>query len=87
LGSGLRPQPLGGSSVRVPRQPRLCVLTGSHPLRGDVARVLRRVLGELARFETKVSVNLIVAQDRVTRADGEPLRVTVQRTRRGSTAL
>jgi hypothetical protein len=69
------------------RQPRLCLLTGSRPLRRDVARVLRRVLAELARFETKVPVDLIVVQDRVTRADGEPLRVAVQRTRRGSTTL
>ena len=70
-----------------PRQPRLCVLTGSRPLRRDMARMLRRVLAELARFETKVPVDLIVVQDRVTRADGEPLRVAVQRTRRGSTTL
>ena len=70
-----------------PRQPRLCLLTGSRPLRRDVARVLRRVLAELARFETKVPVDLVVVQDRVTRADGEPLRVAVQRTRRGSTTL
>ena len=69
------------------RQPRLCLLTGSRPLRQDVARALRRVLAELARFETRVPVDLIVVQDRVTRADGEPLRVAVQRTRRGSTAL
>jgi hypothetical protein len=69
------------------RQPRLCLLTGSRPLRRDVARALRCVLAELARFETKVPVDLIVVQDRVTRADGEPLRVAVQRTRRGSTTL
>ena len=50
-------------------------------------RALRRLLAELARFETKVPVDLIVVQDRVTRADGEPLRVAVQRTRRGSTTL
>src|SRR5205814_2247455 len=42
---------------------------------------------ELARFETKVPLDLIVVQDRVTRADGEPLRVAVQRTRRASTTL
>ena len=70
-----------------PRQPRPCLLTGSRPLRRDGARVLRRVLAELARFETKVPVDLIVVQDRVTRADAEPLRVAVQRTRRGSTTL
>ena len=70
-----------------PRQPRLCVLTGSRPLRRDMARMLGRVLAELARFETKVPVDLVVVQDRVTRADGEPLRVIVQRTRRGSTTL
>ena len=69
------------------RQPRLCLLTGSRPLRRDVARALRRVLAELARFETKVPVDLVVVQDRVTRADGETLRVAVQRTRRGSTTL
>src|SRR5437763_9346179 len=70
-----------------PRQPRLCLLTGSRPLRRDMARALRRVLAELARFETKVPVDLIVVQDRVTRADGEPLRVAVQRSRHGSTTL
>ena len=69
------------------RQPRLCLLAGSRPLQRDVARALRCVLAELARFETKVPVDLIVVQDRVTRADGEPLRVAVQRTRRGSTTL
>jgi len=69
------------------RQPRLCLLTGSRPLRREVARALRRVLAELARFETKVPVDLIVVQDRVTRADGEPLRLAVQRTRRGSSTL
>src|SRR5919204_609872 len=78
---------LGRFSQPCPRQPRLCLLTGSRPLRRDVARALRRVLAELARFETKVPVDLVVVQDRVTRADGEPLRVAVQRTRRGSTTL
>src|SRR5438309_10609606 len=70
-----------------PRQPRLCLLAGSRPLRGDVARVLRRVVAELAQFETKVPVDVIVIQDRLTRADGEPLRVAGQRTRRGSSPL
>ena len=78
---------LGRLSQPRRRQPRLCLLTGSRPLRRDVAQALRRVLAELARFETKVPVDLIVVQDRVTRADGEPLRVAVQRTRRGSTTL
>ena len=35
----------------------------------------------------KLPVDLIVVQDRVTRADGEPLGVAVQRTRRVSTTL
>jgi hypothetical protein len=69
------------------RQPRVCLLAGSRPVRRDTTRALRRVLGELARFETKVPVDLLVVQDRVTRADGEPLRVAVQRTRRGTSAL
>jgi hypothetical protein len=56
-------------------------------LQRDVARALRRVLTELARFQTKVPVDLIVVQNRVTRADGEPLRGAVQRSRRGSTTL
>ena len=70
-----------------PRQPRLCLLAGSRPLRRDLRRALGRVLAELARFETKGLVDLIVVQDRVTRADGEPLRVAVQRTRRGTATL
>ena len=69
------------------RQPRLGLLTGSRALQRDMAQALRHVFGELARFETRVPVDLIVVQDRVTRADGEPLRVAVQRTRRGTTPL
>jgi hypothetical protein len=45
------------------------------------------VLAQLARFESKALLDLIMVQDRVTRADGEALRVAVQRTRRGSTTL
>jgi hypothetical protein len=44
---------LGGLFRPHPRQPRLCVLTGNRPLRRDLTRVLRHVLAELARFETK----------------------------------
>jgi len=49
-----------------------------------VTRSVRSVIAELARFETRVTVDLVVIQDRVTRADGEALRVAVQRTRRGN---
>jgi hypothetical protein len=70
-----------------PRRPRLCLLAGNRPLRRDVTRSLRSVIAELARFETRVTVDLVVVQDRVTRADGEPLRVAVQRTRRGNSSL
>jgi hypothetical protein len=68
-------------------KPRLCLLAGSRPLQRDVKRALRRVLVELARFETRLVIDLIVVQDRVTRTDGEPLRVAVQRARRGSSSL
>ncbi len=70
-----------------PRRPRLCLLAGNRPLRRDVTRSLRSVIAELARFETRVMVDLVVVQDGVTRADGEPLRVAVQRTRRGNSSL
>jgi hypothetical protein len=50
-----------------------------------VAQTLRHALAELVRFETSVPLDLMVVQDRVTRSDGEPLRVAVQRTRRSST--
>jgi len=69
------------------RQPRLCLLAGSRPLRHQTARALRQVLDELERFETKTALDLVLVQDRVTRPDGEPLRAAVQRTRRGSATL
>jgi hypothetical protein len=69
------------------RQPRLCPLAGSRPLRRQTARALRRVLAELQGFETKTAVDLVLVQDRITRTDGEPLRAAVQRTRRGNANL
>jgi hypothetical protein len=69
------------------RRPRLSLLAGNRPLRRQTARALRRVLGELERFETKNALDLVVVQDRVTRPDGEPLRVAVQRVRRGNATL
>jgi len=69
------------------RQPRLCLLAGNRPLRRQTVQALRRVLGELERFETKTALDLVLVQDRVTRPDGEPLRAAVQRTRQGSAAL
>ena len=68
------------------RQPRLCLLAGSRHLRRDTARALRGVLA-VVRFESKALLDLVIVQDRVTRPDGEPLRVAVQRTRRGGTTL
>ena len=73
-------------SHRPSRQPRLCMLAGDRALRQDMVRALRRALAELSRFETKVPIDLILVQDRVTRADGEPLCVAVQRSGRGSAA-
>jgi hypothetical protein len=69
------------------RQPRLCLLAGSRPLRRQTARTLRRVLAELQGFETKTALDLVLVQDRITRTDGEPLRAAVQRTRRGNANL
>jgi hypothetical protein len=68
-------------------QPRLCLLAGSRHLRRDTARALRGVLAELARFESKALLDLVIVQDRVTRPDGEPLRVAVARSRRAGTTL
>jgi hypothetical protein len=70
-----------------PHRPRLCFLAGNRPLRREVKHSLRSVIAELAQFETRAVVDLVVVQDRVTRADGEPLRVSVQRTRRGNMTL
>jgi hypothetical protein len=69
------------------RQPRLCLLAGSRPLRRQAVRALRRVLAELQGFETKTALDLVLVQDRITRTDGEPLRAAVQRTRRGNANL
>ena len=68
-------------------QPRLWLLAGSRDLRRDTARALRGVLAELARFESKALLDLVIVQDRVTRPDGEPLRVAVARSRRDGTTL
>jgi hypothetical protein len=69
------------------RQPRLCLLAGSRPLRRQTARAMRRVLAELQGFETETALDLVLVQDRITRPDGEPLCAAVQRSRRGSASL